>query len=417
MMRIIQRRKIWFAFSGLLTLISIVSYMNWGLKLGIDFTGGTLMEFGFTGEKLTSQEIKDSLKDLGLGDINPQFSGENDVLLKLKDVNEDTHQKIKDSLNAAISKKTGSNETGAENKTDEIISEEIKAEEVKTEENKSEEKDAPIKEEIRPVEIENIESQADTNSPQLSEGAGTENNAEAAAPDVGKKLENSSGNNSDIKVETTDGNDVEVKTDSESDPEAKAGIIEKKFDYIGSMLGRELQQSSIYAIVISLIAIVLYIGWAFRKVSYPVSSYKYGIAAVIALFHDIIITVGCFSILGHFYNIEVGGFFIAALLAILGYSVNDTIVVFDRTRENLLRSGMDNFEEIVNKSVNETFIRSINSSYTTLLALFALYLFGGESIKYFILALLVGITFGTYSSIFVASPIVVSWHKWSRRKG
>jgi len=105
---------------------------------------------------------------------------------------------------------------------------------------------------------------------------------------------------------------------------------------------------------------------------------------------------------------------VAALLTILGYSVSDTIVVFDRTRENLLRAGMDNFEEIVNKSVNETFVRSINSSFTTLLALFSLYLFGGETIRYFILALIVGITFGTYSSIFVASPIVVSWHKWSQ---
>ncbi len=120
-----------------------------------------------------------------------------------------------------------------------------------------------------------------------------------------------------------------------------SNIEEKRFDSIGPVIGNELKESAIWAIIIALIAIVLYIGWAFRKVSRPVSSFKYGIIATIALFHDIIITLGVFSVLGYLYNVEIGIPFVAALLAILGYSVNDTIVVFDRTRENLIKSGIE----------------------------------------------------------------------------
>lgn len=198
--------------------------------------------------------------------------------------------------------------------------------------------------------------------------------------------------------------------------EGPALIKEKRFESIGPVIGAELKQKAIYAIIIALVAIVSYVAWAFRKVSHPVESWKYGTVAIIALFHDILITLGIFSVLGHFYNIEVGTPFIAALLTILGYSVNDTIVVFDRTRENLIRAPEKTFEETVNKGVNETMVRSLNTSLTTLIVLLAIFFFGGETIKYFALALTIGIISGTYSSIFTASPLLVSWQRWNNRK-
>ena len=183
-------------------------------------------------------------------------------------------------------------------------------------------------------------------------------------------------------------------------------------DFINSSVSRELKSKSYSAIALAIFTIMAYIAWAFRKVSRPVESWKYGAGAVIALAHDVLITTGVFSVLGHFYGIEVGIPFIAALLTILGFSVHDTIVVYDRTRENLLRgSSRDYFGDVVNKSLNETLVRSINTSLTVIITLLAIYLFGGASIKYFSLALLVGVTFGTYSSIFVASALLVTSHE------
>ncbi|MDD5397394.1 MAG: protein translocase subunit SecF, partial [Candidatus Moranbacteria bacterium] len=161
-------------------------------------------------------------------------------------------------------------------------------------------------------------------------------------------------------------------------------------DFINSTVSKELKSKSFSAIILAILTIMAYIAWAFRKVSRPVESWKYGAGAVIALAHDVLITAGVFSVLGHFYGIEVGIPFIAALLTILGFSVHDTIVVYDRTRENLLRSSSKElFPDVVNKSLNETLVRSINTSLTVIITLLAIYLFGGVSIKYFSLALLV----------------------------
>ncbi|MBI4919983.1 protein translocase subunit SecF [Candidatus Azambacteria bacterium] len=193
-------------------------------------------------------------------------------------------------------------------------------------------------------------------------------------------------------------------------------IEEKRFSSIGPTIGNELKQKAIKAIIIVLLGISLYIAWAFRKVSRPLSSWRYGAATLAALFHDLIIPLGLFSYLGHFYGIEIGGDFIVALLVILGFSVHDTIVVFDRIRENLKRYASLDFDSLVNRSVNETLVRSINTSLTVLLTLSALYIFGGESLKYFILALMVGIFSGTYSSIFIASPLLASWFKMLSKK-
>ncbi|MBA3046872.1 protein translocase subunit SecF, partial [Candidatus Falkowbacteria bacterium] len=174
------------------------------------------------------------------------------------------------------------------------------------------------------------------------------------------------------------------------------------------------KRKSVLAIIIVLIAIVLYIAWTFRKVSKPVASWKYGLAAIIALFHDVIITVGIFAVLGKFFGVEINTAFVAAILTVLGYSVNDTIVVFDRVRENLPKSEED-FEGTINTSVNQTITRSINTSITTLLVLLSIVFFGGATIRDFILALSIGVFVGTYSSIFLASPILVIWEKIRNR--
>jgi len=191
---------------------------------------------------------------------------------------------------------------------------------------------------------------------------------------------------------------------------------ERRFSSIGPTIGAELKQNSIKAILMVLLGISIYIAWAFRKVSKPLNSWRYGAATLLALFHDLIIPIGLFAFLGYFFDVEVGTDFIVALLVILGFSVHDTIVVFDRIRENLKRYASLEFISLVNQSANETLVRSINTSLTVLLTLLALYLFGGESIKYFVLALMVGIFSGTYSSIFIASPLLVSWFKVFKKK-
>lgn len=193
-------------------------------------------------------------------------------------------------------------------------------------------------------------------------------------------------------------------------------VTEKSFQYIGPSVGQELRNKTQLAIVLALLAITIYIAFAFRKVSKPVSSWKYGIASLIALFHDILIPLGVFAILGYLYNVEITIPIIASLLTVLGFSVHDTIVIFDRIRENILRKGMGDFEETVNESLNQTLGRSLSTVFSTLIPLIAIYFFGGETLKYFALALIIGITSGAYSSIFIASPILVSWYKRSLKK-
>ncbi len=194
----------------------------------------------------------------------------------------------------------------------------------------------------------------------------------------------------------------------------EGGEIEEKsagFEAISPIIGGELKKKTRIAIFLALLAIVLYIAWAFRKVSQPVRSWQYGIASLIALGHDVLIPLGVFSVLGHFYGVQLTVPIVAALLTILGYSINNTVVVFDRIRENLIRGRGADYEETVNISIRQTLSRSINTSLTTLLVLFAIFFFGGETLKYFSLTLILGISFGTYSSLFLASPIIVSWIK------
>ncbi|OGZ32777.1 MAG: protein-export membrane protein SecF [Candidatus Portnoybacteria bacterium RIFCSPLOWO2_12_FULL_39_9] len=294
---IIRYHKIYFIISGLLVLASIFSLIFFGLKLGIDFIGGSLLQIEFKNERLASEAIKEKLKVFDLGEINTAPIGEKGVILRFKDIDEETHQKILNSL----------------------------------------------------------------------------------------------------------------------DDKYPENIEEKKFESIGPLIGEELKRKSIWAIGLVILMIILYIAYAFRNVSWPVASFKYGLAAILALIHDVLIPTGIFSFLGYWQGIEVNLLFITALLTILGFSVHDTIVVFDRIRENLKRRIGRDFKETVNLSINQTITRSINTSLTVLLTLLAVYIFGGQSIKYFALTLIFGIIFGTYSSIFIASPLIVVWEGWKKR--
>lgn len=298
MYQIVNKKNLWFIFSGTLVGLATLSLVFWGLKLGIDFNGGSLLEVSYSQNRPQMTQIEESLKALNITGLRMQPSGDNDYFLRFEEVDENRHQEILKNL-------------------------------------------------------------------------------------------------SEIKVEGTDNNQ----------------LTELRFESVGPVIGKELKAKAIQSIIIVLIFMVLYIAYAFRKVSKPVASWKYGAAAIVALVHDILIVTGVFSVLGHFLNVEIDSLFVTALLTILGFSVHDTIVVFDRTRENLFKHQDKPFPEIVNMSINQTLARSINTSFTTLLALLAVYFFGGESIQYFALALIIGIIIGTYSSIFVASILLVVWNK------
>ena len=231
----------------------------------------------------------------------------------------------------------------------------------------------------------------------------------------------------DVVIQQSSNNNVIIKTapvDSTehtkilSDITSKVGTFsEVTYTSIGPSIGSDLKSKAVYELLIVSLGIVLFIAYAFRKVSRPVTSWKFGWAAIIALLHDLFVVAGIFSILGHFFGVQVDSLFVTALLTVLGFSVHDTIVVFDRIRENLRTEAGRPIEEIVNHSINQTIVRSLNTSLTVLFVLLSLLLFGGVAIRFFVLALFIGIIAGTYSSIFIASPILVIWQRWeSNRK-
>lgn len=289
---VVRQSKIWPGLSGFLMAASITAIAVFGLNLGIDFTGGSLIEIQFA-EETGVQEVRTAVNSLGF-DAVVQEGGDRTYLVRTGDISREEHDTIVAGLN------------------------------------------------------ENV-------------GAGEE----------------------------------------------------LRFESIGPVIGEELKRKSISAIVLLLALIVFYVAWAFRKVSKPVASWKYGLLTIAAAVHDVLIPLGVFAILGRFFGYQIDTAFIAAILTIMGYSINDTIVVFDRTRENLVsnRHSEDSFPEVVDKSVRQSLARSINTSLTTLLVLLAIFFFGGETTKPFILALIVGIVAGAYSSIFLASLLLVAWEK------
>lgn len=239
---------------------------------------------------------------------------------------------------------------------------------------------------------------------------------EAVGTQFGEPVVQSTGDNTyQVRLKTLDPNQhkevlANLKTKASQD------ITELSFESVGPTVGADITRKAFLSVAFGALLIVLYVGYAFRNVPKPASSWRFGLTTIVALLHDILFTLGVFSILGHFAGVEVDATFVAAILTVIGFSVHDTIVVFDRIRENLTRGEGETFEETVNYSIVQTLVRSINTSLTVLLVLAAMYFFGGSSIHYFVLALLVGIAIGTYSSIFNAAPVLVTWQYWSDKR-
>lgn len=287
---ILNYKKYLYTLSLTLVVISIAGLSIFGLNLGTDFAGGSLLEVTFQ-ESITHEEIRTYLQEIDLGEITIRDIGESGIALRFHEVDEATHQQILTSL---------------------------------------------------------------------------------------------------------------------------PGAQELRFNSVGPTIGKETQQRSLVAAFLVVVIILLYVAWAFRKLSYPLGSFRYGIIALVALFHDVLITVGIFSLIGYIFGVEIGVSFVAAILTILGYSVNDTIVIFDRIRENLLMraTGGRSFKDVVEISIRETVVRSLATSITTLLVLTTVFIFGGETIRYFVLTLGIGVIVGTYSSLFLASPLLTTWHNF-----
>lgn len=231
---------------------------------------------------------------------------------------------------------------------------------------------------------------------------------------------------SDLLIQETDSQGYLIRTTNLSEESHQAllatlretygGAEESHFDSIGPVIGQELKQTAIWGVILILALIGVYIAFAFRKVSWPVASWKYGVLTIACAFHDVIIMVGVYVVASLFFGWEVNATFVAATLTVLGYSINDTVVVFDRIRENLANHVGKSFEETVQTSIRQTWIRSINTSLTTILALSAVLIFGGDTTRPFAFALMVGIAAGSYSSIFLASPALVEWQLAGTKK-
>jgi len=306
-MSITKHRRIYFIFSGILIIASIAVLVVFGLKPGIDFTGGSIMEIEYEDARPSNQEIRERLGGFDLGTVYIQPTGERGVIIRMKDISEETHQDILSALSQS------------------------------------------------------------------------------------QELE---------------GEDLSIVIGQ---------LEEKRFESIGPIIGKELKEKTLIVVISVLLSMIIYIAFAFRKVQRPLKSWQYGIVSVFALGHDILIPLGVFAVLGKLYNVEITIPVVTALLAVLGYSINNTVVVFDRIRENLSRRGGD-FDEIVDISIEQTLSRQINTSLTTLFVVVAIFFFGGETLEHFSLALILGIIAGTYSSIFLAGNFLASWYNLRNRK-
>lgn len=294
MVTIMERRNLWFAISALLIIPGIISLIVWGLRLGIDFKGGSLTEYQTTQSEQGSNHIREAYTSQNIHgvDIQTDQKGENDIRLFVKS------ESIEESKHREIVRRLG---------------------------------------------------------------------------------------------------DVQPK------------ITELSFESIDPQVGIDVTRKAIMAIIMASLAIVVYIALSFRGVPKPASSWQFGVIAVVALLHDVLFIIGFYSIMGHYAGYEVKSEFVTAALTVMGFSVHDTIVVFDRLRENLKRFPSHSFREVANMSVGQTAGRSLNTSLTVMLVLLAVVLLGGDTIKPFALTLLVGIAVGTYSSIFIATPLLDWW--------
>jgi len=294
----LKYRKIYFVFSGILILGSLVSLVIFGLKPGIDFTGGSILELEFKDARPSNQEIREKLANLDLGEVTLQPTGEKGLLLRMKDISEDIHKEILLKLNE------------------------------------------------------------------------------------------------------------------------KWELEEKQFELIGSTSGQELKQKIKIVIILAILSMFSYIALAFSGVPQPIRSWQCGAVTLFVLFHDVLIPLAILSLLGKFYGVQLTIPVTIALLTVVGYAINNVVVVFDRIRENLFRTphrGLGlRFEEITNLAINQTLSRQLNTSLTTLFPLIFIFFLGGTTLKYFALVLILGLIAGTYSSIFLASPMLVEWVKRKR---
>ncbi len=293
MIEFLKHKKIYYITSLILVIGTILSLAVWGLNLGIEFTGGSIMEIQYE-ERPSVAEVREKLAGLDLGEISIQPIGEQSFVLRMRSISKEVYQEISQRL---------------------------------------------------------------------------------------------------------------------------VGATKNYFESIGPIIGEELRRSALISIILASLSIILYIAITFSGSGEKrVKSWQCGIiAAGLAFFHDVFIVLGLFSILGHFWEVQITIPIIVALLTVLGYSVNDTVVIFDRVRENTSKNPRLTFPDIVEKSLNETLTRSINTSFTTLLVLFAMLFFGGETLRWFILAMIVGISLGAYSSIFLAGPLLVSWFNLNKK--
>jgi len=297
-MKIIARRKVWYIFSGVLSLISILVIIFIGFNFGIDFKGGTQIELKFQ-KSIDINQVRNDLQEFNLKSLSVQKTGDNAVLIKTDELSKDQYAEIRN------------------------------------------------------------------------------------------KLSNDIGPNDELGFET-----------------------------VGPTVSNDLKKKAILAVILASVAIIFYLAFAFRKVQKPASPWRFGVCAVVAIIHDVLIVTGIYVILGHFYSsIVVDSLFITALLTIIGFSVHDTIVVFDRVRENIQKEGGNfDIQAVAERSVRETIVRSLVTSLTAILVLLAILILGGQTIFSFVLALTIGFIFGTYSSIFIATAILVDWTKWSERR-
>jgi preprotein translocase subunit SecF len=296
MFNTIKYSKLWLVISSLMLVFGIVSLSVFGLKLGIDFKGGSQMELQFN-QSVDVSKVRTAVEEQNLGNFLVQTAGSNALIIQTATLDKDQHEKL----------------------------------------------------------LGSIRSQA-------------------------------------------------------------GEFTETHYDSVGPIVGKELARNAFWQLLFVSLGIIFYIGYAFRKVTKPVTSWRFGGAALIALFHDLLFVLGVFSLLGHFWGVEVDSLFVTAMLTVLGFSVHDTIVVFDRVRENLKLYPGQTIEYVVNHSIAQTLVRSLNTSLTVLFVLLSLLLFGGETIRWFVFALFIGIIVGTYSSIFIASPALVMWQKWKTRQ-
>ena len=293
MLSVVPNRKLWYTISGALFIASVIALGVWRLNVGVDFTGGVLVEYEFTGVRPSPAEIEAAVEGLGATQVKVQTAGDRQAIIRMAAASAD----------------------------------------------------------IRPAIAVYFQGTA----------------------------------------------------------------TESRFEAIGPSVGRELARKTTIGVFLSLALITCYVAWVFRRSGQSVSVWAYGAVALVSMAHTVVIPLGVFAVLGEFQNVEMDASFIAALLTILGYSINDTIIVLDRVRENLTLQRGATFAEVVESSIRQSFRRSLNTGFATMLALLAIAIFGGASIQHFALAIALGIGIGTYSSLFIAAPLLVTWQQRRQR--